>query len=235
MASNLAPVHRVHNIGLHGSGSGINDKLPKFGAGGSVAQSEVWREGPWSMKGPFSLNSSKLSLNTERATEEMVKGLFFRMLAQKSKLESQISILEARNDEIHVQNKGLRNQVASLRAAVDSLEQGLKAAQSTTRAHGSTANEARALFQHNDYTVPETRGDKEQGTGVPYNRQISLANLMVSRGKSLMETPSPNAQPRTARPPNTDIVRHPSIPAYLSQHRNSWQSSETDQLYALTP
>ena len=156
-----------------------------------------------------------------------MKGLFFRMLAQKSKLESQISILEARKNEIHVQNEGLRNQVASLRAAVDSLEQGLKAAQSTTQGHGTTANEAMALFQHNDYTVPGARGDKEQGNGLPYNRQISRANLMVTPGKSLMELASPNAQPRTARSLNTDTVKHPqhtsllkAAPQFVAVKRN---------------
>ena len=139
----------------------------------------------------------------------MVKPLYFRMLAQESKLESQISILEARNNEIHVQNEGLCNQVASLRATVDSLEQRLKAAQSTTQAQGSTTNEAKGLFHHNNYTIPEARGDKEQGKGVPFNRQIPRPNLIVSRGKSLIEIPSPNAQPRTARSPNTDTVKHP--------------------------
>ena len=52
MASNPAPVYKIHNIGLHGSGSSINDKLVELGSGGSVAQGEVWREGPSSMKGP---------------------------------------------------------------------------------------------------------------------------------------------------------------------------------------
>ncbi len=131
------------------------------------------------------------------------------MLAQESKLESQISILEARNNEIHIQNEGLCNQVASLRAAVDSLEQGIKAAQSTTQAQGNTANEARGLFHHNNYTVPEARGDKEQGNGVPFNRQIPRPDLIVSRGKSLIEIPSPNAQPPTARSPNKDTVKNP--------------------------
>ena len=145
----------------------------------------------------------------------MVRGLFFRMLAQKSKLESQISILEARNNEMHVQNKGLRNQVASLRAAVDSLKHGLEAAQGTTQAHGSTANEARGLLQLNNYTVPEARDDKEQGNGVPYNRQIFRANLMVTPGKSFIELPSPNAQPRTARSLNTDTVKHPQHTSLL--------------------
>ena len=56
MTSNPSPVHRVHKIGLHGSGSGKYDKLLGFGAGGSVAQGEFWREGPWSMKGPFQSN-----------------------------------------------------------------------------------------------------------------------------------------------------------------------------------
>ena len=139
----------------------------------------------------------------------MVKPLYFRMLAQESKLKSQISIPEARNNEIHVQNEGLCNQVASLRAAVDSLEQGLKAAQSTTQAQGSTANEARAFLHHNNYTISEARGDKKQGNGVPFNRQIPRPNLIVSRGKSLIEMPSPNVQSRTARSLNTDTVKHP--------------------------
>ena len=56
MAPNPAPAYKIHNIGLHGSGSGINDKLVEFGAGESVAQGEVWCEGPWSMKGPFQSN-----------------------------------------------------------------------------------------------------------------------------------------------------------------------------------
>ena len=138
-----------------------------------------------------------------------MKRLYFRMVAQESKLESQVLSLEARNNEIHIQNEGLSNQVASLRAAVDSLEQGLKTAQSTTQAHGSIANEAWGLFQHNGCAVPKARGDIEQGNGVPYNRQISRPNVIVICGKSLMEIPSPNAQPRTARSPNTDTVKHP--------------------------
>ena len=56
MTSDPPPEHKVHNIGLHGSGSGINAKLVEYGAGGSVAQGEFWREGPWSMKGPFQYN-----------------------------------------------------------------------------------------------------------------------------------------------------------------------------------
>lgn len=137
-----------------------------------------------------------------------MKGLFFRMLAQRSKLESQISILEARNNEIHVQNEGLCNQVASLRAAVDSLEQGFQATQSTNQAHGSTVNEARAKSQHSKYTVQGARGDKGQENGVPCNCQISRPDLIVTPGKSLMEIPTPNAEPRTARSLNTDTVRH---------------------------
>ena len=138
----------------------------------------------------------------------MVKRLFFRMLAQKSKLESQISILEARNNEIHVQNEGLRDQVASLRATVDSLEQGLKAAPSTSQAQGSTTNETRALVQHNNYSVTGQRGHKELGNGIPYNRQICRPNPIVIYGKSLMEIPSPKVQPRIARSLNTDTVKH---------------------------
>ena len=128
---------------------------------------------------------------------------------------------------MHVQNKGLRDQGALLRAAVDSLEQGLEAAQSGTQAHGSTANEARTFFQHSNYTVPEPRSDEEQGNGVPCNRQISLANLMVICGKSLMEIPSPNGGTRTTRSPNTDTVRHPqhtsmlkSAPQFVAVKRN---------------
>ena len=139
----------------------------------------------------------------------MVKGLFSRMLAQNSKLESQISILEARNNEIHVQNEGLHDQVASLRATVDSLEQGLKAAPSTSQAHGSTANEARALFQHNNYSVPGARGDKEQGNGIPCNRHIYRPNPIVICGKSLMEIPSPT------RSLNTDTVKQPQRTSLL--------------------
>ena len=56
MTSNRAPEYRVHNIGLRGSGSGINDKLIESGAGGSVAQGTVWRDGPWSMKGSLKSN-----------------------------------------------------------------------------------------------------------------------------------------------------------------------------------
>ena len=53
MTSNPAPGYRAHNIGLRESGSGINDNLLESGAGGSVAQGKVWRDGPWSMKGSF--------------------------------------------------------------------------------------------------------------------------------------------------------------------------------------
>ena len=147
-----------------------------------------------------------------------MKGLFFRMFAQK------ISIFEAKNNEMHVQNKGLRSQVALLRGTVDSLEQGLEAAQSGTQAHGSAENEARAFFQHVNYTVLEPRGSKEQGNGVPCSRQISLANLMVTRGKSLMEIPRPDTQPCIA---NTDTVRHPEhnsmlkpAPQFVAVKRN---------------
>ena len=156
-----------------------------------------------------------------------MKGLFFRMLAQKSKLESQISILEARNNEIHVQNEGLRDQVASLRATVDSLEQSLKAAPSTSQAQRSTANEARALIQHNNYSVPGARGHKEQGNSIPYNRQICRPNPVVIYGKSLMEIPSPKVQPRITRSLNTDTVKHRQhtsllkpVPQFMAIKRN---------------
>ena len=156
-----------------------------------------------------------------------MKGQFFRMLAQKSKLESQISVLQARNNEIHVQKEGLRNQVASLRATVDSLEQGLEPAKSTTQAHGSTANEARAFFQQSNYTVPEARGDTEHGHGVPGNLQISRPNLIVTRGKSMLEIPSPNAESRIARFPKMDTRRQPqhtsmlkSAPQFVAVKRN---------------
>ena len=56
MTSNPAPEHKVHNIGLQGSDSGINAKILEYGADGSVARGEIWREGPWSMKGPFQSN-----------------------------------------------------------------------------------------------------------------------------------------------------------------------------------
>ena len=56
MTSNPVPGYRVHNIGLRGSGSGINDKLLETGVGGSVAQGKGWRDGPWSMKGSFKSN-----------------------------------------------------------------------------------------------------------------------------------------------------------------------------------
>ena len=156
-----------------------------------------------------------------------MKGPFFRMLAQKSKLELQISVLQVRNNEIHVQKEGLRNQVASLRATVDSLEQGLEPAKSTTQAHGSTANEARAFFQHSNYTVPEARGDTEHGHGVPGNLQISRPNLIVTRGKSMMEIPSPNAESRIARFPKMDTWRQPQhtgvlkpAPQFVAVKRN---------------
>ena len=156
-----------------------------------------------------------------------MKPLYFRMLAQESKLQSQISILEARNNELHVQNEGLCSQIASLRATVDSLEQGLKAAQSTTQAQRSTANETRPYLYHNNYTIPEARDDKEQGNGLPFNRQIPHPNLIVSRGKALIEIPSPTVQSRTARSLNTDTVRHPQhtsllkpAPQYVAIKRN---------------
>ena len=167
-------------------------------------------------KDPFSLISSKLSFNAERATEEIVKPLYFRILAEESKLESQLSSLEARNNVIHIQNEGLCNKVASLRAAVDSLEQGLKAAQSTTPTPGSTANEVMGLIRHDGCAVPGARGDKEQADAVPYNRQFDRPNLIMIRGKSLMEIPSPNAQRRTARSPNTDTVKRPQHTSLLS-------------------
>ena len=156
-----------------------------------------------------------------------MKGLFSRMLAQKSKLESQISILEARNNEIHVQNEGLRDQVASLRATVDSLEQGLKATPSTSQAQGSTANEARALVQHNNYSVLGARGHREQGNGIPYNRQICRPNPIVIYGKSLMEIPSPKVQPHINRSLNTNTVKHHQhtsllkpVPQFMAIKRN---------------
>ena len=149
------------------------------------------------------------------------------MLAQKSKLESQILIVEARNTEIHVQNKGLRDQVASLRATVDSLEQGLKAAPSTSKAQGSTANEAKALVHHNNYSVPGARGHKEQGNRIPYNRQICRPNPIVIYGKSPMEIPSPKVRPRITRSLNSDTVKnhqHTSllkpVPQFMAIKRN---------------
>lgn len=174
----------------------------------------------------FGLISSKLSLDAEGATEEMVKRLYFLMLSQKSDLESQISSLEATNVVIRAQNEGLCNQVASLCAGVVSLEQGLKAAQNTTPGHESSANEVKGLAQHGFRAVRGPGSDKEQGNGASYNRQIARPNLIVVRGKSLMEVPSPNAQPGTARSFNTDTMtgsqhtsQHSPAPQLMPTHR----------------
>ena len=155
-----------------------------------------------------------------------MKRLYFLMLSQKSDLESQISSLEAKNNVIRAENEGLCNQVASLRAGVESLEQGLKAAQSTTQGHESSANEVRGLSEHDVRAVRGPGSDKEQGNGVSYNRQIARPNLIVVRGKSLMEVPSPNAQPGTARSFNTDTTtgsqqtsQHSPAPQLMPTHR----------------
>lgn len=157
----------------------------------------------------------------------MVKRLYFLMLSQKSKLESQISSLAARNNVIRVQNEGLCNRVASLRAAVDSLGQDLKAAQGTPPGHGSSLNEANAFSQHEVCAVRGVRSDRKQVNGVSYNRQIARPNYIVVRGKSLMEVPSTNAQPYTTRAPNTDTVKcsqhtsqHSPAPQLMPSHRN---------------
>ena len=172
-----------------------------------MAQGGTWVKFQGVRNDLLDLVSSKLSLDIERATEEMVKRLYFRLLFRKSKLESQISSLEARNNAIHVQNEELCNQVASLRAMVDSLGQGLRAAQSTTQGHGRSVYEARGLSQHGGCAVRGRRSDKGQENGVSYNRQIALPNIIVVRGKSLMEVPSPDAQLCTARFLNTDTVK----------------------------
>ena len=149
------------------------------------------------------------------------------MLSQKSDLGSQILSLEAKNKVIRAQNEGLCSQVASLRAVVESLGQDLKAAQSTTQFHESSANEVRGLSQHDVCAGRGPGSDKEQGNRVSYNCQIARPNLIVVRGKALMEVPSPNAQPYTTRAPNTDIMRcpqqtsqHSPAPQLMPTHRN---------------
>lgn len=155
----------------------------------------------------------------------MVVKLYLLMLSQKSELESQISSLEARNNVIRVQNEALCKQVTSLRAVVESLGQDLKAAQSSAQGHGSSAKEARGTSQHDVCAGRGARGDKELGNGVPYDRQIARPNLIMVRGKSLMEVP--NAQSCTARSPNTDIVKcsqhtslHSPAPRLMPTHQN---------------
>ena len=168
----------------------------------------------------------------------MVKGLHFHISSQMSKLKSQISSLEARNNVIRSQNEGLCDQVASLRAAVDSLVQGLKAAQSNTQVHGRTSNGARGSFQHHVGAVRRVRGDKEHWNGVPDNCQIAYPNLIVVRGKSLMEIPSPAPQPPTARSPNTDTVKRPQHTSLLSpasQFMPNKRKLSTMYLKALRP
>ncbi len=164
--------------------------------------------------------------------------LYLRMLSQMSELESQLSSLEARNNVIRIRNEDLCSQVASLRAAVDSLEQGLEAAQSTTQLHGSTTNEAGRSFQHHVPVVRGARGDKNQGNGGRHNRQISWPNLIVVRGKSLLEVPGPSIQPPTARSPNTDTVKRPQHTSLLSpasQFMPSKRNLSTMYLKALRP
>ena len=121
------------------------------------------------------------------------------MLSQKSRLESQISGLEARNNVIRAQNERLCDQVASLRTVVDSLGQDLRAAQRTLQGHGSSPNEANAFSQHEFRAVRGVRSGRKQVNGVSYNRQIARPNYIVICGKSLMEVPSSDAQPYNQR------------------------------------
>ena len=153
-----------------------------------------------------------------------MKRLYFLMLSQKSKLESQISSLAARNNMIRVQNEGLCNQVALLRATVDSLGQDIKAAHSTPQGHGSIPNEANTFSQHEVRAARGVRSDGKQVNGVSYNHQIARPNYIVVRGKSLMEVPSTNAQPYTTRAPNTDTVK---CSQHTSQHRPALQLMPT--------
>ena len=156
----------------------------------------------------------------------MVKRLYFLMLSQKFKLESQISSVEARNKAIRVQNHELCKQIASLRAVVGSLGQDLKAVQSPPQGHGRCPQETSAFSQHEISAARGVRIDRKQVNGVSYNPQIARPNYIVVRGKSLMEVPSPNAQPYTTRAPNTDTVecskhtnQHSSAPQLMPTHR----------------
>ena len=149
------------------------------------------------------------------------------MLSQKSKLESQISSVEARNNAIRVQNDGLCKQVASLRAVVGSLGQDLKAAQSAPQGHGRSPNEANTFSQHEVSAVRGVRSDRKQVNGVSYNRLMVRPNYIVVRGKSLMEVPSTNTQLYTTRAPKTDTVKcsqhtsqHSPAPQLMPTHRN---------------
>ena len=156
-----------------------------------------------------------------------MKRLYFLMLSQKDKLESQISSLEARNNVIRVQNERLCDQVTSLRTLVDSLGRDLRAAQRALQGHGSSPKEANAFSQHEFRAVRGARSDRKQVNGISYNRQIARPNYIVVCGKSLMEVPSPNAQPYTTRAPNTDSVKcsqhtsqHSPAPQLMPTHRN---------------
>ena len=71
------------------------------------------------------------------------------------------------------------------------------------------------------------QAEGQEANGVPYDRQIARHNLIMVRGKSLMEVPGPNAQSCTARSPNTDIVKcsqhtslHGPAPRLMPTHQN---------------
>lgn len=153
-----------------------------------------------------------------------MKRLYFLMVSKESKLELQISSLEARNNVIRVQNERLCDQVTALRKVVDRLGQDLRATQRTLQGHGCSPNEANAFSQHEFRAVRGVRSDRKQINGVSYNRQIARPNYIWVGGKSLMEVPSPNAQPYTTRAPNTNTVK---CSQHTSQHDPALQLMPT--------